>query len=187
MKSQVLHTVWCNMTGEATGEIWTWSLLGVKVLSEISPSHYFLCKNSDVFIWEPGQPGQPRSRSRRPGLNLGWPGSYEHSSPVDRDENISTAHNWTGPVNRTIWTGPKGDVTLVNLQRQLAMIRCCAKNRSSVAPRCGRVFAIFAVLQRVGSFSKRFKSVSCLQIRARNMLRIGVASWRCKLTSVTSP
>ena len=32
MKSQVLHTVWCNITGEATGEIWTWSLLGVKVL-----------------------------------------------------------------------------------------------------------------------------------------------------------
>ena len=32
MKSQVLHTVWCNMTGEATGEIWTWSLLGVKGL-----------------------------------------------------------------------------------------------------------------------------------------------------------
>ena len=25
------YTVWCNMTGEATGEIWTWSLLGVKV------------------------------------------------------------------------------------------------------------------------------------------------------------
>ena len=28
----ILHTVWCNMTGEARGEIWTWSLLGVKVL-----------------------------------------------------------------------------------------------------------------------------------------------------------
>ena len=27
MKSQVLHTVWCNITGEGTGEIWTWSLL----------------------------------------------------------------------------------------------------------------------------------------------------------------
>ena len=32
MKSQVLLTVWCNMTGEATGEIWTWTLLGVKEL-----------------------------------------------------------------------------------------------------------------------------------------------------------
>ena len=63
----------------------------------------------------------------------------------------------------------KGDVTLVNLQRQLAMIRCCAKNRSNVTPRCGRFFAIFAVLQRVGSFWKRFKSVTCLQIRAKNM------------------
>ena len=49
MKSQVLHTVWCNITGEATGEIWTWSLLGVKVLtgahntilaSEVLPSYF---------------------------------------------------------------------------------------------------------------------------------------------------
>ena len=29
MKSQVLHTVWCNISGEAAGEIWNWSLLGV--------------------------------------------------------------------------------------------------------------------------------------------------------------
>ena len=34
MKSQVLHTVWCNFTGEAEGDILTWSLLGVKGLSE---------------------------------------------------------------------------------------------------------------------------------------------------------
>ena len=33
MKREVLHTVWCNITGEATGEIWTWSLLGVKGLT----------------------------------------------------------------------------------------------------------------------------------------------------------
>ena len=32
MKSQVLHTVWCNISGEATGEIWNWSLLGMKGL-----------------------------------------------------------------------------------------------------------------------------------------------------------
>ena len=30
MKSHVLHTVWCNISGEAAGEIWNWSLLGVK-------------------------------------------------------------------------------------------------------------------------------------------------------------
>ena len=33
MKSQVLHTVWCNISGEAAGEIWHWSLLGVKGLN----------------------------------------------------------------------------------------------------------------------------------------------------------
>ena len=30
MKSQVLLTVWCNISGEAAGEIWYWSLLEVK-------------------------------------------------------------------------------------------------------------------------------------------------------------
>ena len=34
MKSQLLHTLWCNITGEATGESWTWSLLGVKGLKD---------------------------------------------------------------------------------------------------------------------------------------------------------
>ena len=33
MKSQVLHTVWCNISGEAAGEIWNWSLSGVKGLT----------------------------------------------------------------------------------------------------------------------------------------------------------
>ena len=32
MKTQVLHTVWCNISGEAAGEIWNWSLSGVKGL-----------------------------------------------------------------------------------------------------------------------------------------------------------
>ena len=27
MESQVLHTAWCNISGEAAGEIWLWSLL----------------------------------------------------------------------------------------------------------------------------------------------------------------
>ena len=81
-----------------------------------------------------------------------------------------------------VTTSRKGCVTLVNLQRQLAMIWCCAKNHSSVTARCERFFAIFAVLQRVASFWKRFKSVTCLQIRARNMrcesaLQVGVANW----------
>ena len=33
MKSQVLLTVWCNISGEAAGEIWHWSLSGVKGLN----------------------------------------------------------------------------------------------------------------------------------------------------------
>ena len=34
MKGQVLHTVWCNISGEAAEEIWHWSLLGVKGLKD---------------------------------------------------------------------------------------------------------------------------------------------------------
>ena len=33
MKSQVLHTVWSNISGEAVGGIWNWSLVGVKGLT----------------------------------------------------------------------------------------------------------------------------------------------------------
>ena len=33
MKSQVLHTVWCNISGEAAGDIWHRSFLGVKGLT----------------------------------------------------------------------------------------------------------------------------------------------------------
>ena len=36
MKSHVLHTVWCYSSGEAAGEIWNWSLLGVKWLILLS-------------------------------------------------------------------------------------------------------------------------------------------------------
>ena len=33
MKSQVLHALWCNISGEAAGEIWHWSPLEVKELN----------------------------------------------------------------------------------------------------------------------------------------------------------
>ena len=44
------------------------------------------------------------------------------------------------------------------------------ENRSSVTPPCGRFFAIFAVLQRVASFWKRFKN---LQQHCANLEQIG--------------
>ena len=33
MKCQVLHTVWCNISAEVSGEIWHWSLSGMKELT----------------------------------------------------------------------------------------------------------------------------------------------------------
>ena len=38
MKNHVLHTVWCYISGEAAGEIWNWSLLGVKGLNLVKPN-----------------------------------------------------------------------------------------------------------------------------------------------------
>ena len=35
MKRQILHTVLCNIAGEAAGEFLDWSLLGVKGLREL--------------------------------------------------------------------------------------------------------------------------------------------------------
>ena len=57
------------------------------------------------------------------------------------------------------------------------MIRCCAKNCSSVTPRCGQFFAIFAVLQHVASFWKRFKN---LQQHCANSEQIG----QCNMSSI---
>ena len=35
-KSKVIHAVWCNITCEAAGQIWTWSLLGVRGLKQLT-------------------------------------------------------------------------------------------------------------------------------------------------------
>ena len=60
-------------------------------VSEISPAQYFVCKNSDVFIWEPGQVN--RISVPATGISVDRAHIHEHSSPVDRDENISTAYD----------------------------------------------------------------------------------------------
>ena len=53
MKSQVLHTVWCNISGEAAGEIWNWSLLGMKGRAVWLFSFFFCwsCVSSRVMFW----------------------------------------------------------------------------------------------------------------------------------------
>ena len=47
MKSQVLYAVWCNISGEFAGEIWNWSLLGVKGL-KTTFSQSFIKRNVKV-------------------------------------------------------------------------------------------------------------------------------------------
>ena len=45
MKSQVLHTVWHNISGEVAGEIWKLSLLGVKWLMAL------MLKKKNRGVW----------------------------------------------------------------------------------------------------------------------------------------
>ena len=63
MKSQAFHTVWCYISAEAAGEIWNWSLLGVKGLIYLLHQVFFkdwskwnirpiiLCVPSTILCW----------------------------------------------------------------------------------------------------------------------------------------
>ena len=52
MKSQVLLTVWCNISGEAAGEIWHWSLSGAEGLIATIFLQVIRCmnKNSNIVL-----------------------------------------------------------------------------------------------------------------------------------------
>ena len=58
MRSQVLQTVWCYISGEAAGEIWSWSLCGVKgfilehrpFVSWIIRFHFFAKKITGLML-----------------------------------------------------------------------------------------------------------------------------------------
>ena len=56
MKSQILHTVWCCISGEAAGEIWHWSLFGVKGLKAKSARvrHYVVSQYNGFTLWYVG-------------------------------------------------------------------------------------------------------------------------------------
>ena len=51
---EALHTVWCNISGEASREIWFWSLLEVKGLSGV----FLSLKGDDGRILYPGDHDQ---------------------------------------------------------------------------------------------------------------------------------
>ena len=48
MERQVLHIMWCDISGEAAGEIWNWSLLWVKGLKVTDAIHFV--KTALVFF-----------------------------------------------------------------------------------------------------------------------------------------
>ena len=49
LKSQLLYTVWCYISGEAAGEIWHWSLLEVKGFKELALHMSMLGCNNRPF------------------------------------------------------------------------------------------------------------------------------------------
>ena len=51
MKSQVLYTVWCNISGEAAGEVWFWSLLGVKGSNVVFHMRRIECKLAKRIVF----------------------------------------------------------------------------------------------------------------------------------------
>ena len=96
MKSQVLHTVWCNISGEAAGEIWNWSYLGVKGLTRSTTE----CTKTDltrkqsfgnrrwgmwtwlwqwkrVFIWNQKILTLPHTKKGKDALNLQTEGTHK--------------------------------------------------------------------------------------------------------------
>ena len=89
MTSHVLHTVWCRISGEAAGEVWKWSLLGVKGLTSLTRIrkvmgwlfdrdyyHHFACLSSTM--------GKRYSIQRRPDNFLSF--TTETLSLFSRDD-----------------------------------------------------------------------------------------------------
>ena len=78
MKSQVLHTVWCHISGEAAGEIWNWSLLGVKgcnvIVIPIVCRHYFPRTCGESW-WD----RNGRKKKKRPWTSLPAPSTTNKS------------------------------------------------------------------------------------------------------------
>ena len=56
MKSQVLHTVWGNISGEAAGEIWDWSLLGRAHLPLSTDDQVLHCSTAGPGTWSATYP-----------------------------------------------------------------------------------------------------------------------------------
>ena len=59
MKSQVLHTVWCNIYGEAAGENWHWSLFGVKGISAVGYCVYSINRCPRISTAPESRKGRP--------------------------------------------------------------------------------------------------------------------------------
>ena len=85
MKSQVLLTVWCHISGEATGEIWHWSLSGVKGLTnQIDVKYVFpRCRFAQCHWHGPCLvPQQPFNLAGWPLLNFMTRDSYFHPNDL---------------------------------------------------------------------------------------------------------
>ena len=111
MKCQVLFTVWCNISGEAAGEILSWSLLEMKGLRvkhvPVSSSHLLLvqsrrtCWNlSDFYV------------RRRESVTV----SFNYRTPDRRTEDFVEVYLHPNPDEVVVWSSPEGDLDAAVLQ-----------------------------------------------------------------------
>ena len=120
--------------------------------------------------WSPVRSIRWSSEGRR------WvPGRGRSNALVSTGSNA--VENSAYPAGCIFPSGTKGDVTLVNLQRQLAMIRYCAKNRSSVTSRCGRFLRYLQCCNTLKFLKAIQKCIMSANSCEKHALRIGVASW----------
>ena len=99
MKNQALLTVWCNISDGAGGEIWHWSLSGVKGLTH---SWYKVSKSAAVSLYK----GIIHSPMFHPGsVNalehwFSWWQLYHHSSPYQPRRRRSMVRSCPGRYTR---------------------------------------------------------------------------------------
>ena len=117
MKSQVLHTVWRSVSGEAAGEIWHWSLLGVKGLRDfisnddqvLASAIWLQAMNSalqSIVLCPPLSPS-PRPPPPPP---LGTPAQYSLPPPVSQFAHLHSVQEGRRDRGDVVRGGNKQDL-----------------------------------------------------------------------------
>ena len=151
MNSQVLHTVWCHISGEAAGEFWHWSLSGVKGLNEPFPWLPAVTVLTAVSFgrFSASSNGPDRSGSN-PELDSSggddWADRHEYHAPGRRALHAVRADQWRVRVLGRRWPCQTGaDAAVPRGQRQPMDIHVQAEHTCAFAWR--EEWPVFELLQ----------------------------------------